>query len=521
MSYCEFKDELGSVFNLLEQKEIGEWTNEEVLKFLEQINEKEFVPIFRSNNITGAALLKIRRNDLICMGITAKGDLIRLTDQFDKLIKFNDHETRLKFLKGRGLIAANQISSIENKFVHIFEKQLNQMIEEGSKEESDSTIKKIPQMQDKSPYPNYNSQSLEEAESVYKSATVRNQREVSPSRQARRQGPSSFPPTEYNTSKINSRKRGKSPINTYQDSKSSSSSSSSSASRRQSPKPHKKLKDGLQAISNFIIKRESIKFQRWLQEGAYGKVFLGTYNCLPVAVKVFKKQRNSKFHIHSFLKEVRVISVLTHPNILLYIGVCLHKDNCLMISEYLENGSLYDHIHHKKTHFEQAQIMQFIIEIMKAMAYVHSMGFLHCDIKSSNILLDAQWNIKLADFGLSKQIIGKFDNKKMRIGTPNWMAPEVCRGESYTKAADVYSFGLVLWEILTHRIPHSGEHHNIIFNKVGYCNKLPVEIPPNADPLISSLIVKCLQFEKEKRPTFHEMLIPLEKLEYEQKSKNN
>jgi len=79
------------------------------------------------------------------------------------------------------------------------------------------------------------------------------------------------------------------------------------------------------------------------------------------------------------------------------------------------------------------------------MLYLHEKFILHCDMKSSNVLIDENMNVKLCDFGLSRR--GKI-RRKGKVGTPNWMAPEIMRGEEYTQASDVYSFGMILWVFL-------------------------------------------------------------------------
>ena len=192
-----------------------------------------------------------------------------------------------------------------------------------------------------------------------------------------------------------------------------------------------------------------------------------------VAIKIYKKQRD-QFHINGFLKEAAILEKLRHPNILLYMGFSIYQDNCLMVSEYLENGSLFDHLHEKKTKLNRKLILKIIIEILKGLTYMRNKKIVHRDIKSSNILIDQFWNIKLADFGLSKRIMGLQHVKKSRVGTPNWMAPEICRGEKYSYSADIYSFGVVVWEIVTMRVPFKQISAQNIIKLVSDCKEIPL-----------------------------------------------
>lgn len=193
-----------------------------------------------------------------------------------------------------------------------------------------------------------------------------------------------------------------------------------------------------------------------------------------MAIKSYGKRRNSgklryKLQMADFLKEVEVISNLRHPNIVLYMGVCVKKLTYYLITEYLELGSLFDHLHKKQTHFGEKAMMLIVEDIALGMNYLHGRKVLHCDLKSSNVLVDQNWNVKLCDFGLSR-VKKNMDNKKQgkRIGTPHWMAPEIMRGESYKEEADVYSFGMILWELLTGKIPYENLSHTQIIGSVGY-----------------------------------------------------
>ncbi|CAK64142.1 unnamed protein product (macronuclear) [Paramecium tetraurelia] len=248
-------------------------------------------------------------------------------------------------------------------------------------------------------------------------------------------------------------------------------------------------------------------------EGGYGVVHKGKWLGQDVAIKSYGKRKSQgnlkyKLQMADFLKEVEVISNLRHPNIVLYMGVCIRKQNYYLITEYLEEGSLFDHLHKKKTHIDQKALMQIVEDIALGMNYLHGRKVMHCDLKSSNVLIDQNWNVKLCDFGLSR-INKKIDhkvNKGARIGTPNWMAPEIMRGEPYQEKADVYSFGMILWEIITQQIPYEGLSQTQIIGTVGY-GQDQVLIPSNSNPsILLQLAKKCLKKSPHERPTFADIV---------------
>jgi serine/threonine protein kinase len=91
-----------------------------------------------------------------------------------------------------------------------------------------------------------------------------------------------------------------------------------------------------------------------------------------------------------------------------------------------------------------------------ALQYLHRKKILHCDLKSQNILLNEDWTVKICDFGLARYKEKFQKDNHGKIGTPHWMAPEILRGEKYEESADVYSFGVIVWEMLTGEIPYMG-----------------------------------------------------------------
>jgi len=103
-----------------------------------------------------------------------------------------------------------------------------------------------------------------------------------------------------------------------------------------------------------------------------------------------------------------------------------------------------------------------------AIQYLHTKNILHCDLKSQNILLTEDWQVKICDFGLARYKDKFKRDNHGKVGTPHWMAPEILRNEKYTEAADVYSFGVILWELVTCEIPHRGRSVPQIVGSVGY-----------------------------------------------------
>jgi len=258
---------------------------------------------------------------------------------------------------------------------------------------------------------------------------------------------------------------------------------------------------------NFIISYSELFFDMKIGEGGYGRVYLGKFSGIEVAIKEYGKRKLLKRSAEEFVKEVEVISNLRHPNIVLYMGACIHKGKYLMITEYLEEGSLFDHLHKKHTKISEDVMFNIIEDIALGMCYLHGRKVLHCDLKSSNILIDSNWSVKLCDFGLSR-VKYKSDRKrfaKQRVGTPHWMAPEILRGEKYDESADVYSFGMVLWEMVTSEIPYLNTPIKDIINTVGYERK-QIPVPTKGNAFILNMMRGCLSLDRDSRPTFKEIV---------------
>jgi serine/threonine protein kinase len=141
--------------------------------------------------------------------------------------------------------------------------------------------------------------------------------------------------------------------------------------------------------------------------------------------------------------------------------------------------------------------------------YLHSLQpvIVHRDLKPSNLLVDESWNVKVADFGFARI---KEENVTMtRCGSPCWTAPEVIKGDKYTESADVYSFGIIMWEVLTRRQPFAGR--NFMGVSLDVLEGRRPQVPPDCPPDFKKLMKRCWHGQADKRPRMDEVVETLSK----------
>lgn len=205
------------------------------------------------------------------------------------------------------------------------------------------------------------------------------------------------------------------------------------------------------------------------------------------------------------------MEVIRHPNIVMFLGACTKPPHLCIILEYCSKGSLWSCLHDTGIKISWEFKRKIALDIAKGVLYLHNQNppILHRDLKSLNILLDSACNAKLADFGWTRIKAKKMTSK---IGTYQWMAPEVIAGFKYTEKADVFSFGVILWELATRKPPYYGIDGTEVSRKV-IKEDLRPEIKERDCPVkFFELMNQCWDRSPENRPFFDEIIESLESM---------
>eukprot|EP00479_Gromia_sphaerica_P009089 TRINITY_DN3713_c0_g1_i1.p1 TRINITY_DN3713_c0_g1~~TRINITY_DN3713_c0_g1_i1.p1 ORF type:complete len:278 (+),score=31.09 TRINITY_DN3713_c0_g1_i1:262-1095(+) len=185
------------------------------------------------------------------------------------------------------------------------------------------------------------------------------------------------------------------------------------------------------------------------------------YRGREVVVKYFILKRITRKLVQMFSEEATTLCELRHQNIVDFSGCVVNPPKMGIVMEYCSNGTLFDTLKNRTLNFQKTNPLRIAREIASGMAYLHSKRRVHGDLKSLNILLDDQWTAQVADFGdsfLLSDISGMSNREEKERGgvlrgTAAWKAPELLKGDHPTLKVDVYSYGIVLWELLVWKFP--------------------------------------------------------------------
>ncbi|XVE93924.1 hypothetical protein REPUB_Repub01dG0236000 [Reevesia pubescens] len=247
-----------------------------------------------------------------------------------------------------------------------------------------------------------------------------------------------------------------------------------------------------------------LKFENKVASGSYGDLYKGTYCSQEVAIKVLKPERINTDMQKEFAQEVFIMRKVRHKNVVQFIGACTKPPSLCIVTEFMSGGSVYDYLHKQKGVFKLPSLLKVAIDVSKGMNYLHQNNIIHRDLKAANLLMDENEVVKVADFGVAR-VKAQSGVMTAETGTYRWMAPEVIEHKPYDHKADVFSFGIVLWELLTGKLPY--EYLTPLQAAVGVVQKgLRPTIPKNTNPKLAELLERCWQQDPTLRPDFSEII---------------
>ena len=270
---------------------------------------------------------------------------------------------------------------------------------------------------------------------------------------------------------------------------------------------------------NFKIDFDEIELKEKIGSGGFSDVHFAKWKGTIVAAKVLRVQRVSKRRLREFTDEIFVLCKLDHPNIVNFIGASVVTPNLCILIEYMQM-SLFDALHMREdVEFSEKEKITIIQHTAQGLQYLHDNNIAHCDMKSQNILLNYKPDdeilvlvVKITDFGLSMMKNNTDTSSSAggeyvrNIGTPRYSSPENLRGELLNvksfMMSDIYSYSLVVFEVIYEDEPFSGLTYQQIKKKVGELSLLP-NIPENfsISPSVLLLMKKCWDRVARKRPT--------------------
>lgn len=276
--------------------------------------------------------------------------------------------------------------------------------------------------------------------------------------------------------------------------------------------------EGLENFEEWTIDLRKLNMGEAFAQGAFGKLYRGTYNGEDVAIKILERPENdtSKAQLmeQQFQQEVMMLATLKHPNIVRFIGACRKPMVWCIVTEYAKGGSVRQFLTKRQNRSVPLKLaVKQALDVARGMAYVHGLGLIHRDLKSDNLLIFGDKSIKIADFGVAR-IEVQTEGMTPETGTYRWMAPEMIQHRPYTQKVDVYSFGIVLWELITGMLPFQNMTAVQAAFAVVNRNVRPI-LPNDCLPVLREIMTRCWDPNPDVRPPFAEIVAMLESAEIE------
>lgn len=278
--------------------------------------------------------------------------------------------------------------------------------------------------------------------------------------------------------------------------------------------------DLLELLSTFTseIERSKTKLKGLIGQGEFADVYKGTLKTQDgrdvVAVKVLRPGSSEK-NQKDFLSEASIMGQFNHPNVIRLIGVVTQSRPMMIITEFMESGSLDHFLKARDGQLTNLQLLGMARGVASGMVYLSGMNFIHRDLAARNVLVGENMSCKVSDFGLSRELADdKPDSEYQTQGGKipvRWTAPEALQHRKFSSASDVWSFGILVWEIMSFSDrPYWDWNNYDVINRVETGYRLP--LPKGCPKVVHTLMLNCWDKDKNKRPKFSEVLRRLDGL---------
>lgn len=275
--------------------------------------------------------------------------------------------------------------------------------------------------------------------------------------------------------------------------------------REEKKRKNQQIVSKLQKICTDGNPNEFYKDLRKIGQGASGGVYIAhsvNASNKVVAIKQMNLEQQPKKEL--IINEILVMKGSKHPNIVNYIDSYLLKGELWVVMEYMEGGSLTEIVTHSV--MTEAQIGAVCRETLKGLKFLHSKGVIHRDIKSDNILLNTEGNIKMTDFGFCAQINELNLKRTTMVGTPYWMAPEVVSRKEYGPKVDIWSLGIMVIEMIEGEPPYLNETPLRALYLIATNGTPRLKEPEALSNDIKKFLARCLQVDPSRRGTAEKLL---------------